>query len=234
METAQNVGGNRGKSFSSGPMEINNPFVEALKNFKVGATSVPSTRTPKVGAKKAPAAKQKVIAPVLSAPLPATSSSPDSPVSSVKKEEVPAPALATALPEPLRGNVSVGQLFIDHRSLLSLLSVIAEKKEKAVCTFFQQARRGKDGGMVRSFLSLHVAVRPGERISLRVISGGTKWLAQRFTVGMEFFLDELLGKKEASPERLAQTHALRVILDEVRTVRLEAKARLGNSRNISK
>ena len=143
------------------------------------------------------------------------------------------------LGEPPRGNVSIGQLFLSHRNLLSFLKVFQGKKEKAICTFFEQGKRGgPDGKVIRSFLSLRIVVRgseQGERIALSVVPGGTKWLAQRFPVGMEFFHDELLGHCEAPKERAAGTRALRAIMDDVRAARLEAKkAKEGITKMVSR
>lgn len=229
------------KTFSAGPDIKHNPFAEALKDFNPGSSASVEPRKPRVSKKRKPS-----VAPV--APKQTTSSPKEVPLT---QAQVPAQVSvaeiktspsthprATALDEPPRGNVSIGQLFLSHRNLLSLLKVFQGKKEKAICTFFEQGKRGgPDGKVIRSFLSLRIVVRYGEQgecIALSVIPGGTKWLAQRFPVGMEFFHDELLGHREAPEERAAATRALRAIIDDVRAARLEArKAKEGITKMVS-
>lgn len=227
MNQDQSAPVKKSKVFSAGPEILNQPFADMLKDFKVGAqSSTKPRRSRKAKRKTSVVAQHREVTHVQVSP--AVSESSD-----LLNDVAPTPA-AKDLPavsshanisdEHQYGNVSVGQLFLNHKNLSSLLNGIYERKEKAICTFFQLGARGdKEGKRVKSFLSLRIVPRAGGRIALCVVPGGTKWLAERFPVGLEFYHDELLLHREAPEERKAATRVLRLIIDAVRTARHEAR-----------
>ena len=201
----------------------NKPFAGALAGLKLGALPEEQKKSsisknmnpPRVPLKR----ETLVVAP--------ENKEPSAQVAVVETDNLPNPRPCPAVSgEPPQGNVSIHQLFRDHKILLQFLDELYGKKEKAICTFFHQ-HEGKSGKIVRSFLVLRVTRRPGPRIALCIIPGGTGWLAKRFPVGMEVFLDELLCQREAPEERRAATPALRVIMDDVRAAMYNPKNRKG-------
>ena len=222
---------------------FNNPFIEALKDFHlkphgVVADPPPSSMEPsrkisaKVSAKKLSSIARGDALPI----SPTTKKDEHVLESKVTCSNTPSLVLTDAMEkvsikeevkeESPRGNISVGQLFLKPKVILVILRGIEAKKEKATLTFFQQESfHGNRSKRSRSFLSMRIIVRPGNRISLTVIPSGTKWLAKRFPVGLEFFLDELLLLRDPPGERQAATVALRAIFDEVREAKYEAKKR---------
>lgn len=210
----------------------NKPFAGALAGLKLNALpEAEEQKKPSVSKNKNPPR-----VPLKREPLVALSENkePTAHVVAVKENDLPVVrSCSVGHTEPQQGNVSIGRLFLGHKILLQFLNELHGKKEKAICTFFQQKKcEGKSGKIVRSFLVLRVLVRPGSRIALCVTPGGTGWLAKRFPVGMEFFLDELMCQREAPEGRMAATLLLRVIMDDVRAARGAAKNKKSQTRQM--
>lgn len=207
-----------------GSAASNKPFADALLGFQPEVTAGVLPEKPGEQKKSSVSAKKKqsrVPFKKETSVAPSRSNEPSAQVVEVEKNNLSntQPRSQVSV-EPSPGNVSIGRLFLDHKILLQFLNELHEKQEKAICTFFQQKKsESKDGKIVRSFLALRVVVRPGSRIALCVTHGGTGWLAKRFPIGVEFFLDELLCQREAPEERKAATLVLRMIMDDVRAVR---------------
>lgn len=214
---------------SYGSDASNKPFADALLGFQPEATadvSLEKSDGPEqtsISAKK----KQPRVPFKREAPVALTGNNePSARVVAVEKNNLPdtRPHLDANI-EPPQGNVSIDRLFSNYDALLLFINELHKKGKKSICTFFKQKKYGNN--VVRSFLVLRVVPRPGQRIALCVIPGGTDWLARQFRVGKEFFLDEVLGQQEAPEERIVATLALRVIMQEVHVARCNAKNRKG-------
>lgn len=214
---------------------LNKPFADALIGFQPEATADVSPEKSDGPKQTSISAKKKQPrVPFKRGPLVALSENkePTAHVVAMKTDNLPNPRPCPAVSgEPPQGNVSIHQLFRDHKILLQFLDELYGKKEKAICTFFHQ-HEGKSGKIVRSFLVLRVTRRPGPRIALCIIPGGTGWLAKRFPVRTEFFLDELMCQREAPEGRIDATRTLRVIMDDVRAAMYNPKNRKVETRQM--
>lgn len=207
--------------FSAGPEVANTALADALKDFEVkAATPSEERKSHQMRRGGGLYGRGKRTSPV------ATHDAMKDGVSCQNKKDQfdarPTPSFIEGYP---RGNITVGKLFGDRDALLLCLHQLQNDHEKAICTFFQQEKRGA-GGAVRSYLSLRVIVRPGGRIALYAV-GGTRWLADRFRDAPEIFLDELLSERETPKEREGATRTLRSILTDIRVAMSEAVRQKG-------